>query len=115
RTDGSEQRHPVQRAHAEQIGVSVMTTGCGCPQRQASAGSQVTLVEGGTDAAFLPIRPGRARPSAGRSPGCPGGGNSMAFVDCTACADRYRRHWAGIVCAILLSPLFWAWAALPAL
>ena len=39
----------------------------------------------------------------------------MAFVDCTACADRYRRHWAGIVCAILLSPLFWAWAALAAL
>src|SRR5438309_10609606 len=38
----------------------------------------------------------------------------MAFVDCTACADRYRRHWAGIVCAILLSPLFWAWAALAA-
>src|SRR5437764_13555831 len=51
-----------------------MTTGCGCPQRQASAGSQVTLVEGGTDAAFLPIRPGRAHASAGRSPGTPGGG-----------------------------------------
>jgi len=39
----------------------------------------------------------------------------MAFVDCSACADRYRRHWAGTVCAILLSPLFWAWAALAAL
>ena len=39
----------------------------------------------------------------------------MAFVDCNACADRYRRHWAGIVLTILLSPFFWAWAALAAL
>ena len=39
----------------------------------------------------------------------------MAFVDCSACAERYRRHWAGIVLTILLSPFFWAWAALAAL
>ena len=39
----------------------------------------------------------------------------MAFVDCSACADRYRRHWAGVVLTILLSPFFWAWAALAAL
>ena len=39
----------------------------------------------------------------------------MAFVDCSACADRYRRHWIGVVFAILLSPFFWAWAALAAL
>jgi len=39
----------------------------------------------------------------------------MGFVDCSACADRYRRHWIGIVLAILLSPFFWARAALAAL
>ena len=39
----------------------------------------------------------------------------MAFVDCTACADRYRRHWIGVVCATLLSPFFWAWAVLTTL
>ena len=36
----------------------------------------------------------------------------MVFIDCDVCADRYRRHWIGVVLAILLSPLFWAWAAL---
>ena len=39
----------------------------------------------------------------------------MAFVDCIACADRYRRHWVGVVLTILLSPFFWVWAALAAL
>ena len=39
----------------------------------------------------------------------------MAFVDCSACADRYRRHWAGVVLTILLSLFFWAWAALAGL
>jgi hypothetical protein len=39
----------------------------------------------------------------------------MAFVDCSACADRYRRHWVGVALVILLSPLLWAWAVLAAL
>jgi hypothetical protein len=39
----------------------------------------------------------------------------MVFIDCDVCADRDRRHWIGVVCAILLSPLCWAWAALAAL
>jgi hypothetical protein len=39
----------------------------------------------------------------------------MAFVDCSVCADRYRRHWIGVVLMILVSPFFWAWAALAAL
>jgi hypothetical protein len=21
----------------------------------------------------------------------------MAFVDCSACAERYRRHWIGVI------------------
>ena len=39
----------------------------------------------------------------------------MAFVDCSACADRYRRHWIGVIFMALLSPLVWGWAALAAL
>src|SRR5437763_9346179 len=39
----------------------------------------------------------------------------MAVVDCSACADRYRRHWAGVVLAIPVWPVLWAWAAIVAL
>ena len=39
----------------------------------------------------------------------------MAFVDCSACAERYRRHWIGVIFMALLSPLVWGWAALIAL
>src|SRR5919204_609872 len=39
----------------------------------------------------------------------------MVFIDCDVCADRYRRHWIGVIFMALLSPLFGAWAALAAL
>ena len=39
----------------------------------------------------------------------------MVFIDCDVCADRYRRHWIGVIFMALLSPFLWAWAALAAL
>jgi hypothetical protein len=36
----------------------------------------------------------------------------MSSVDCEVCADRYRRHWTGVVLAVLLSPVLWGWAVL---
>ncbi len=38
----------------------------------------------------------------------------MSSVDCDMCADRYRRHWTGVVFTALLSPVWWSWAALAA-
>ena len=39
----------------------------------------------------------------------------MVSIECDVCANRYRRHWVGVVLTALLSPLVWAWAVLTAL
>src|SRR5207302_7408904 len=84
-------------------------------QGQASAGRPATLVEGAShdqscQFALAALTRARAVHPAVREEE-----DSMTFVDCSACADRYRRPWVGIVLAIVLCPLFWAWAALAAL
>ena len=39
----------------------------------------------------------------------------MVSIECDVCANRYRRHWFGVVLTVLLSPLLWGWAVLTAL